>query len=92
MIGPIYVYGDWYTLKSPTLIGKLNVESLRGKEVFSFEYDERWLESKEAPLFDPDLQLPFQRQTLVWDFCRFVSGSLGKNASAKKRSNHSKKR
>ena len=62
MIGPIYVYGDWNTLKSPTLIGKLNVESLRGKEVFSFEYDERWLESKEAPLFDPDLQFFTGRQ------------------------------
>ena len=62
MIGPIYVYGDWNTLKSPTLIGKLNVESLRGKEVFSFEYDERWLESKEAPLFDPDLQFFKGRQ------------------------------
>lgn len=62
MIGPIYVYGDWNTLKSPTLIGKLNVESLRGKEVFSFEYDERWLESKEAPLFDPDLHFFKGRQ------------------------------
>ena len=62
MNGRIYVYGDWNTFKSPTLIGKLNVETLRGKEVFSFEYDEQWLESKEVSLFDPDLQFFKGRQ------------------------------
>lgn len=57
MTGTIFVYGDWEALNGrPSLIGRLNVEMLRGKEVFSFEYDEKWLSSKKNILFDPDLQ------------------------------------
>lgn len=57
MTGAIFVYGDWEALNGPSLIGRLNVEMLRGKEVFSFEYDEKWLSTKKNILFDPDLQL-----------------------------------
>ncbi len=56
MTGTIFVYGDWEALNGPSLIGRLNVEMLRGKEVFSFEYDEKWLSTKKNILFDPDLQ------------------------------------
>ena len=57
MTGTIFVYGDWEALNGrPSLIGRLNVEMLRGKEVFSFEYDEKWLSSKKNILFDSDLQ------------------------------------
>lgn len=62
MKGTIYIYGDWETLRTQTLIGKLNVEMLRGKEAFSFEYDEHWLSLKQNILFDPDLQLFKGRQ------------------------------
>ncbi len=56
MTGTIFVYGDRKALNGPSLIGRLNVEMLRGKEVFSFEYDEKWLSTKKNILFDPDLQ------------------------------------
>lgn len=57
MTGTIFVYGDWEALNGhPSLIGRLNVEMLRGKDVFSFEYDEKWLSTKKNILFDPDLQ------------------------------------
>lgn len=42
----IYVYADWNELEMPTLMGVLFVELLRGKEIFSFEYTEDWLCSK----------------------------------------------
>lgn len=53
----IVVYADWIGLKEPTLMGVLYTELLRGKEVFSFDYDPQWLKSKHAMLLDPDLQL-----------------------------------
>ncbi len=51
----IYVFADWYEKKSPTLMGALRAESLRGNEVFSFEYDPTWLKNNDALLLDPDL-------------------------------------
>lgn len=63
MTGTIFVYGDWEALNGrPSLIGRLDVEMLRGKEVFSFEYDEKWLSTKKNILFDPDLQFFRGRQ------------------------------
>ena len=62
MIGTIHVYGDWADLRTPVLIGKLNVDILRGKEVFSFEYDEKWLDSQNKIFIDPDLLLFGGRQ------------------------------
>ncbi len=44
-------------MKDPVLIGILYSERLRGKEIFSFEYDNNWLKSDYAQLLDPDLQL-----------------------------------
>ena len=38
-------------------MGVLNAELLRGKEIFSFEYEKAWLQSGKAQLLDPDLQL-----------------------------------
>jgi serine/threonine-protein kinase HipA len=53
----IYVYADWQQLDVPAFIGTLTAEQLRGKEVFSFEYDKTWLSSGFAQIIDPDLQL-----------------------------------
>jgi len=53
----IYVYAHWQGINPPFLIGFLYSERLRGKEVFSFEYAEKWLKSEHAFLLDPDLQL-----------------------------------
>lgn len=53
----IYVYAHWEGIEEPTLMGLLQSEQLRGKEVFSFQYDEEWLKSDQARVLDPDLQL-----------------------------------
>ncbi len=53
----ILVYADWKGLNGPMLMGSLSSELLRGKEIFSFEYDKTWLSSGFSQILDPDLQL-----------------------------------
>jgi len=53
----IFVYADWDGLGGPQKLGSLYSERIRGKEVFLFEYEERWLQSGNAQWLDPDLQL-----------------------------------
>lgn len=53
----IYVFADWEGFDGPVLMGFLYAELLRGKEIFSFEYDSDWLKSKHVQLLDPELQL-----------------------------------
>ena len=36
-------------------LGNVRVESVRGKEVFSFAYDEAWLKFGNVPTIDPDV-------------------------------------
>lgn len=58
----IYVYYDGEQVSAPMRMGTLDAVALRGKEVFSFEFDENWLQGKLARSFDPDLQLFGGRQ------------------------------
>ena len=58
----IFVFADWAGLKGPTLMGILHADALKGKEVFSFEYDDRWLEDHTDSVFDADLQFYKGRQ------------------------------
>lgn len=51
----IYVYADWVGLGQPTLMGLLHSMLLRGKEIFSFEYDDAWLKSRSSQTLDPEL-------------------------------------
>jgi serine/threonine-protein kinase HipA len=53
----ILVYAHWKGLQKPELMGILRASQLRGKEIFSFEYSEEWLNSGNAQNLDPDLQL-----------------------------------
>ena len=53
----IYVYADWLDTKKPMLVGTLRSYVIRGKEHFSFNYDEEWLASKYVHQIDPTLQL-----------------------------------
>jgi serine/threonine-protein kinase HipA len=53
----VFVYADWIGLNGPVFMGILHAELLRGKEIFSFEYDTEWLKSEQSQLLDPDLQL-----------------------------------
>ena len=58
----IYVYADWAD-QPPRLMGRLFVSVNRGKELFSFEYNQDWIRAADACiLFDPDLQLYEGRQ------------------------------
>jgi serine/threonine-protein kinase HipA len=53
----VHVYADWHGLNGPVYMGVQHAELLRGKEIFSFTYDNDWLQSGQAQLLDPDLQL-----------------------------------
>ena len=53
----IYVFGDWEELGKIQQIGLLRVDQVRGKETFSFEYNEEWLGSGAVMSLDPELQL-----------------------------------
>jgi serine/threonine-protein kinase HipA len=59
----ILVYADWETASEPLLMGVLSATQIRGKEVFSFEYDKNWLKNSIIQL-DPDLQFYTGRQFL----------------------------
>ena len=39
----LHVYAHWLGMGDPMQIGVLHSDRLRGKEIFSFEYDEDWL-------------------------------------------------
>ncbi len=51
----VFVYADWYMFDSPRLVGTLYFSSLRGKAVYSFEYDKEWIKTGIA--IDPELPL-----------------------------------
>ncbi len=53
----INVYAHWLGMKEPLLMGFLHSDRLKGKEIFSFEYDGDWLQNGQAQLLDPSLQL-----------------------------------
>lgn len=57
----IEVYAHWRGLSDPVIVGSLYVTISRGKEIFSFEYDENWLKKNQAHTLGPSLQL-FQGQ------------------------------
>ncbi|MCU0373116.1 MAG: HipA domain-containing protein [Ignavibacteria bacterium] len=51
----ILVYAHWMGLKEPLLTGILTADNIRGKEIFSFEYDKDWLSRGFAHMLDSDL-------------------------------------
>ena len=53
----IYVYYDGEQVESPLMMGLLTCGHLRGKDIFSFEFDKSWLADKRFRSFDPDLQM-----------------------------------
>ncbi len=60
------VCAHWSGLTEPTLMGILYATPGRGKEIFSFEYDSKWLKGKHARILDPHLGL-FQGQQYAPD-------------------------
>lgn len=53
----IYVYADWDDSREPSLVGTLRSTAAKGKELFSFSYDQVWLASRQAQQIDPELKL-----------------------------------
>ena len=53
----VEVHADWRELAGATRMGFLHASPVRGKEVFSFEFDEAWLELSQARSLDPALRL-----------------------------------
>ena len=52
----IWVYADWDFLEETQVLGILTVQRLRGKEIFSFEYQDSWVNGSNPILFlDPNL-------------------------------------
>ncbi len=52
----ISVYADWEFMLDAQLMGVLTAQYIRGKEIFSFEYAETWVNSQNPILFlDPHL-------------------------------------
>lgn len=58
----IEIWADWEGLSQPTLVGFLFSSLIRGKQVFSFEYDPAWVSSGFSQSFDPALKLFQGRQ------------------------------
>lgn len=58
-IKKILVYADWEELNGSKLMGILQAEQVRGKEVFSFEYSQEWLELGEKVVLILDPKLSF---------------------------------
>lgn len=61
----LYIFFDDVCTSQPTLIGTLESQLLRGKEVFSFAFAEEWLRSTRCRMLDPELQLYAGRQYLA---------------------------
>lgn len=52
----IWVYTDWEPSGNPQLMGILTAQRIRGKEIFSFEYNESWMTTNQELIFlDPNL-------------------------------------
>lgn len=70
-VDKVYVYEHW-TEDTPNKIGTLFIDEGKGKEVISFEYDEKWLvNANDKLVFDPDLALFRGRQYAPLDKSMF---------------------
>lgn len=49
----IYVYFDHKT-EVPERLGVISIQSTRGKEIFSFEFDKGWLQKHQDRILDPE--------------------------------------
>jgi serine/threonine-protein kinase HipA len=61
----LYIFFDDAYASQPVLVGALESQLLRGKEVFSFAFAEEWLRSSRCRMLDPELQLYAGRQFLT---------------------------
>ena len=67
----IWVYADWAELEGCKPFGLLTAQRVRGKEIFSFEYDTDWIQQDQALYLDPNLVLFKGKQFLNEDKSNF---------------------
>ena len=53
----IWVYADWDSMPEPLQVGMLEVDLVRGAEVYRFAYTDSWLDSLYAVQIDPLLKM-----------------------------------
>ncbi len=53
----IDVYAHWEEMEAPEIMGILKANQGRGELIFSFNYEEKWLNKKHGFYLDPNLQL-----------------------------------
>ncbi len=51
----ILVFADWMPMKHIKQIGTLSVHQTKGRKLFGFQFEPKWLEEVKPFLFDPDL-------------------------------------
>lgn len=51
----LLVYADWLEMKMPKLIGILSAHQSKRGKVFSFSYDQHWMETEKPFFLDPDI-------------------------------------
>lgn len=69
----IYVYFNKDT--EDVLMGKMYIENLRGKEIYSFEYDEKYLNDKNNNIYiDPDIKFYSGRQWKDGNLNNYIFG------------------
>ena len=51
----ISIFAHWTDFSEPKKMGVLSATASRGKEIFSFEYDQNWLGGNYTQILDPDL-------------------------------------
>ncbi len=64
----IYVYENWLS-ETPSLIGKLYIETVRGGENYSFEYDASWLSDPTALATGSDFK---HMLTIIVSMCLYA--------------------
>lgn len=52
----LFVYGDFFWLERPELIGELSFESIRGNATYGFSYSKKWLSAHPNVFLSEDLQ------------------------------------
>lgn len=67
----IFVVADWQGLDGPVPVGVVTATPSRGREVFSFAYDDHWLKARAWPTLDPALTLHRGAQFVVGDRANF---------------------
>jgi serine/threonine-protein kinase HipA len=67
----VHVYADLERFRQPALMGELHCQQSRSGEIFSFNYDGKWLAGAETFAFDPDLALVAGHQYPASDRAHF---------------------